>query len=62
MFKQIFNADINKMTVADLKSVIRDNKWSLKGLRLKSEFRKFIITSSYNNSQYMGIALMKEAG
>jgi hypothetical protein len=59
MFEQLFNADIKKMTVADLKVVITDNKWSLDGLKRKAEFQKFIIASSYQNAQLGGISQMK---
>ena len=59
MSEQLFNTDIKKMTVANLKSVITDKGWSMEGLKRKVDFQKFIITSSYHEAQQNGIDQMK---
>ena len=52
--------DIKKMTVAELKELIETRKWSTTGLRLKDEFQKLIVTSSYVDAQLIGIQKMNE--
>lgn len=59
MSAQLFNADIKPLTVSGLKSIIADNKWNQTGIRLKADFQKFIVSSSYYDTQNKGIALMK---
>jgi hypothetical protein len=60
MSKQLFNADIKKMTVANLKDLISERGWTPTGLKRKAEFQKFIITSSYQEAQKAGIKQMQE--
>jgi hypothetical protein len=49
---------VKDMTVAQLKDVIKDNGWHVGSARLKRDFRKIIVDSSYSEEQAKGLASM----
>lgn len=61
MPNQLFESDIEKMTVSMLKEVLNINDWPSTGLRLKAEFKEQILMCSYKDAQLKGIREMSEA-
>lgn len=58
MSGQIFLDDIKLLTVSELKSVVAEHKWRAAGARLKADFQKLIVQSSYNDMQIAGVAVL----
>ena len=52
-------ANVRRMTVSELKKVIKTNRWDTGKARLKKDLKQLIMDKSYNDTQLSGLSKLE---